>query len=94
MEHATIERPINIIVMVSITHRAWVLDLRCMSAFLLQPKEKLCVPTLDEGCMKDILSSGIFNCITGSPLSFICMILSSIGLLHQRSESCEKTVNN
>lgn len=85
MTHFIIEIPVNIIVMasISITHRAWIIDLRCMSAFFLQSKEILFVPAVDEGCFKDLLFSGIlniFDCM--SSLSFISMILSTVGLLH------------
>jgi hypothetical protein len=57
-----------------------------MSAFFLQSEETtLFVPAVDEGFFKDLLFSGIlniFDLLTWSSLSFISMILSTMGLLH------------
>lgn len=80
--------------MARIMHRAWVIDLRCKSLlFFWQPKEKPFVPAVDERCFKELFSSGLLNisgCIPRSSFSFISIILSTAGLLHQMSENCEK----
>ena len=67
--------------------------LRFMSPIFWQLKEISFVPAVDAGCFTQLLSSGlliIFDCITWSSLSFISIILSSTGLLHQMCKKCEK----
>jgi len=56
-----------------------------MLAFISESKETLFVPAVDELFFKDSLFSGILNIFdffTWSSVSFINVVLSTMGLLH------------
>lgn len=56
-----------------------------MLEFFSESKETLFVPAVDELFFKDILFSGIvniFDFLTWSSVSFIHVVLSTMGLLH------------